>query len=65
MCSLVAHDRLQTNYQEDDISIGDKVIPKDATVNALQSLGAAFNFIDIWLHTLICFKLNKNSLTGS
>ena len=50
MCYLVAQDRLQTNYQEDDISIGDKVIPKNATVDALHSLGATFNFIDIWLH---------------
>ena len=62
MCSLVAHDRLQNNYQDDDISLGDKVIPKDATVKALQSLGATFNFIDIWLHTLIKFFLNENSL---
>ena len=53
MCSLVAHDRLQTNYQDDDISLGNKVIPKDATVKALQSLGTNFNFIDIWLHTFI------------
>ena len=50
MCSLVAHDRLQENYQDDDIILGDKVIPKDATVKALNSLGATFNFIDIWLH---------------
>ena len=49
MCSLVAHDRLQENYQDDDISLGDKVIPKDATVKSLQSLGATFNFIDMWL----------------
>ena len=40
-------------YQDDDIILGDKVIPKDATLKALQSLGATFNFIDIWLHTFI------------
>ena len=53
MCSLVAHDRLQDNYQDDEISIGDRVIPKHATVKALKSLGATFNFIDIWLHNLL------------
>ena len=50
MCSLVAHDRLQDNDQDDEISLGDRVIPKDATVKSLLSLGATFNFIDIWLH---------------
>ena len=32
MWSLVAHDRLQDNDQDDEISLGNKVIPKDATV---------------------------------
>ena len=50
MCSLVAHDRMQDNKQDDESSIGDRVIPKDATVKSLKSLGATFNFIDIWLH---------------
>ena len=50
MCSLVAHDRMQDNKQDDEISIGDSVIPNDATVKALKSLGSTFNFIDIWLH---------------
>ena len=50
MCSLVAHDRLQDNEQDDESSLGDRVISKDATVKALNSLGATFNFIDIWLH---------------
>ena len=50
MCSLVAHDRMQDNKQDDESSIGDRVIPNDATVKALKSLGATFNFIDIWLH---------------
>ena len=52
MCSLVAHDRMQDNKQDDEISIDDKEIPKDATVKALNSLGNTFNFIDIWLHNL-------------
>ena len=50
MCSLVAHDRLQENKPDDESSIGDIVIPNDATVKALKSLGATFNFIDTWLH---------------
>ena len=50
MCSLVAHDRLQENEQDYESSIGDREIPKYATVKALNSLGATFNFIDIWLH---------------
>ena len=50
MCSLVAHDRLQENKTDNEISIGDRVIPNDATVKSLKSLGATFNFIDIWLH---------------
>ena len=62
MCYLVAHNRLQDNDQDDEISLGDKVIPKNATVKALNSLGATFNFIDIWLHTFIKIILNENSL---
>ena len=50
MCSLVAHDRMQDNKQDDESSIGYRVIPKYATVKALNSLGETFNFIDIWLH---------------
>ena len=55
MCYLVAHDRLQENKTEDEISIGDREIPNDATVKALKSLGATFNFIDTWLHNF-CVK---------
>ena len=50
MCSLVAHDRLQENKTDNERSNGNIVIPNDATVKALKSLGATFNFIDIWLH---------------
>ena len=49
MCSLVAHNRLQDYYQDDEISICDRAIPNDATVKALKSLGATFNFIDTWI----------------
>ena len=32
LCSLVAHDRLQTDYKDDEISMGDIAIPNYATV---------------------------------
>ena len=32
MCSLVAHDRLEPNYKDDESSIGDRSIPNDATI---------------------------------
>ena len=50
MCYLVAHDRLQDDYEEYKSSIGNRAIPNDATVKALKSLGETFNFIDIWHH---------------
>ena len=52
MCSLVAHDRLQLDYDDDVRIIGDRAIPNDATIKTLESLGATFNFIDIWLKLL-------------
>ena len=50
MCSLVDRDRLQDNYKDDESSIDDREIKNDATVKALKSLGATFNFIDTWIH---------------
>ena len=35
MCSLVAHDRLQPDYEDDESSIGDKAILNDATIKTL------------------------------
>ena len=52
MCSLVAHNRLQPDYEDDESSIGDRAIPNDATIKTLEELGAIFNFIDIWLKLL-------------
>ena len=52
ICYLVAHDRLQLDYKDDEISIGDREIPNDATIKKLEALGATFNFIDIWLKLL-------------
>ena len=48
MCSLVAHNKLQADYKDDERSIGDRAIPNDAAVKELKSLGANINFIHIW-----------------
>ena len=47
--SLVAHDKIQPSYKDDEISIGDSPIPKNATIEALVSLSDTLNFIGIWL----------------
>ena len=52
MCSLVASDRLQPDYEDDLSSIGDREILNDATIKTLEALGATLNFIDIWLKLL-------------
>ena len=52
MCYLIAHDGLEPDYKDDEISIGDKAIPNDSTIKALEALGATFNFIDIWIKLL-------------
>ena len=49
MCFLVAHDKMQQNYEDDESSLGDRSIPKDATTKALTALDVTLNFIDIWL----------------
>ena len=57
MCYLVAHDRLQIDYKDDEISIGDREIPDNATRKTLEALGANINFIDIRLK-LFCGNFN-------
>ena len=52
MCYLVAHDRLQPDYEDYESSIGDREIPNDATIKTLEALGATFDFFDIWLRLL-------------
>ena len=47
MCYLVADDRLEPYYKDDESIIGDREIPNGATIKTLDSLGATFNFIDI------------------
>ena len=40
-------------YEDDEISIGDRSIPKNVTTKAFKALGATLNFIDIWLKLFI------------
>ena len=49
MCSLVAHDKIQPDHEDDENSIGDRSIPKDVTTKVIKALGATLNFIDIWI----------------
>ena len=49
MCSLVAHDKIQPDYEDGESSIWYRSIPKDATTKALKALGTTLNFIDVWL----------------
>ena len=57
MCFLVAYDRLQLDYKDDEISIGDRSILNDAIIKTLEELCANVNFIDIWIK-FICEKLD-------
>ena len=47
MCSLVAYDRLQLYYKDDESSIGYSSIPDNETTKSLEELVATVNFIDI------------------
>ena len=38
MCYLVAYDSLQLDYKDDEIIIGDKAIPDDATIKKTRSI---------------------------
>ena len=52
LCSLVAHDKKQPACEDEESSIGDRLIPKHVTTEALESLGATLNFIEIWIKLL-------------
>ena len=39
----------KTAYEDDEISIVDRLIPKHVTTEELGALGAFLNFIEIWL----------------
>ena len=47
MCYLVAHNKIKPAYEDDESSIWDRSIPKNATTKALKALYAALHFIDI------------------
>ena len=49
---LVARDRLQLDYKDNEISIGYRAIPNDATRKTLEALGPTFNFIYKWIKLL-------------
>ena len=53
MCSLVEHDKIKPAYEDNEISIGNRSIPKNATIKDLKSLSATLNFIDIWINCLL------------
>ena len=53
MCTLVAHDKMQPDYEDDEISLGNRSIPKDATPKSLIELSATLNFIVIWLKLIL------------
>ena len=39
-------------YEDEDISIGDSLITKHVTTEALEAFGDTLNFIEIWLKLL-------------
>ena len=53
MCYLVAHNKIQPDYEDDEISIGDRSTAKTSTTKALKELVATLNFIDIWLKLFV------------
>ena len=52
ICSLVLHDKIKPAYEDDESSIGDRSIPKNATIENLKALGDTLNYIYIWLKLL-------------
>ena len=52
MCSLVAHDKKLPAYEDDESSIGYRLITKHVTTEALGALGSTLNFIGMWLKLL-------------
>ena len=42
----------KTVYEDEESSIGDRLIPKHATTGELEALGATLNFIEIWIKLL-------------
>ena len=49
MCYIISHDKKQSLYEDEEIVIGDRPIPNNATTESLKALGTTLNFIDFWL----------------
>ena len=45
MCSIIAHDKQQPTYVDDEISAGGRPIPNHLETEVLESLVATLNFI--------------------
>ena len=52
VCSIIAHDKKQPSYEDEEISIGDSPIPKSVAAEAFEALGTTLNVIDIFLKIL-------------
>ena len=50
LCSIVAHDKKQPDYEDEESSFGDRLIPKNSTIEVLEPLGATF--------ILLIYRLN-------
>ena len=49
MCSIIAHNNNKVTYADDESSGGGRPIPKNATTEELEALGATLKCIDFWL----------------
>ena len=52
VCSLVSHAKKEPAYEDEGSIIGDRIIPKHVTTEALEALGVTLDFIEIWLKLL-------------
>ena len=49
MCYIIVHDKQQHLYDYDKSGGGGRPIPKNATTESLEAIGATLNFIGCWL----------------
>ena len=49
MYSIISHNKNGPSYEDEESSLGDSPIPKNATIESLEALGDTLNFIDFWL----------------
>ena len=48
MCSIIAHDKKQPSYEDEESIIEDRWIHNNTTTEALESPDANLNFIGFW-----------------